>query len=1338
MMGGVSFEPWGGGTQSMKRAASVLLAAALTVASLSALRPAAAARADEVTISTNNLRDGWDSNETTGSLTPATLSGGSFGELFSTGVDGQVYAQPLALDAFHEVVVATENDFVYGIDATSGAIKWSSYLPALVNPSSPGTPWPATADHCGGLQPNIGVTSTPVYDPTATTSAPDGTVYLVSEEVPAGGPVNQPEWFMHAVDPATGAEIPGWPVQIKGSPSNDPTVPFQPLNQLQRPGLLLTGGQVYAAFGSNCDFTPYDGYVVAVNTASQAQTMWTDEAGLTSTQAGIWQSGAGLMSDSTGRVFFTSGNGISPPPGPGASPPSQLAESVVRLAMQTNGTLAAQDFFSPANAPHLDSIDADLGSGGPVGLPFGTATLTDLLVQIGKDGRAFVLDATNLGGREQGPGGTDAAVSINGPFAAGPWGHPAAYADTPVLNSGNVATANDYVYYVAKNGPLFYLKAGLNGSGAVTLSDFAQSSGTFGYTAGAPVVTSAGTGPGANSTAVVWVVNTSDQSGATGALEAFPAIPGSTCAGSAPASCPPLWTFPLTKVGKFTTPATDSGRVYIATRGAAGVNCPPGAATGDICGQVLGFGSPSAAPLGGTGVNFGNVGVGTSAPPAPVTVTASAAVTVTSQPTATGPGFSVAGPFMYTPKGGSPTTATFPQAMNPGDTLAAQNVTFSPSVPGAATGAVQFSTDAANFPVVNVPLTGNGTQPGFVASSSLALGSIAVHTKTQQSLIVSNDNTVTETLSVTAPSSPFGVTGPGTSSPVQVQPGTSVTLTVSYNPAVVRTDNGTLTLTDQTDSLSTPVALSGTGVTDVIPTLTPSPATISFGSVPLGQQAEQVITVTNSGNLPATITATTPPGIPFGAPDAVASGLPLSPGTSLSIPITYTPTSISSDSATYQLTWTDAAGSHPMTVPISGTAVAPTSGIAVPPPGGGWTFNGTAAMHGTTANLTPIAINKAGSAVYSDSVASNGLTATFKAKIFGGTGGDGMTLSLLDATKTTSSALGSGGRQLGFGGLHGVAICLVTAKGGSNYPSSNFIGIATGVSSGQLVFAATATNVPKLRIGTHLVGVTVSGGTITVTIDGRQVISKAVAVPHTVRLAFTGGTGMTLTDNHEVTAATITAGGGQLPQPGGGWSYNGSSVASGPDTMLTAALASRAGTVIFPTAVTSAGLAVTWNVQLGGGTGTGGDGMTLALLDPAKTSPTAVGGSGPLLGVGTSLPGVYVMLGTDHTESGWPTTAFVALSTGSSGAALVPQFVAEGIQGLRGGTHTLTVTVIKDPTLGFVVTVFMDGVRLLQDAEPTLTPTVLLGFTAATGNGQPGGTGGNDVQIVRDVAISAP
>jgi len=91
-------------------------------------------------------------------------------------------------------------------------------------------------------------------------------------------------------------------------PSNDPKLTFSGAMQLQRPGLLLVHGWVYAAFGGHCDHQPYACYVDGMNVATHARTMWSDEAGLTDNQAGIWQSGGGLLSDGTGRLFFTSGN----------------------------------------------------------------------------------------------------------------------------------------------------------------------------------------------------------------------------------------------------------------------------------------------------------------------------------------------------------------------------------------------------------------------------------------------------------------------------------------------------------------------------------------------------------------------------------------------------------------------------------------------------------------------------------------------------------------------------------------------------------------------------------------------------------------------------------------------------------------------------------------------------------------------------------------------------------------------------------------------------------------------------------------------------------------------
>src|SRR6516165_2260092 len=340
-------------------AALVLGALAVGVGALPRV-PAATARADEVTASQDPLRDGWDRNEP--GLSPAIVGGPSFGQLCSTAVNGQVYAQPVI--AGSTVIVATENDYVYGLNAVTGAVQWSDSL---------GPPMPSTAQaSCGDLTPDNGATSAPVYDPST------GTVYLVAT-VNDGPTVSQPHYYLYAMSAQTGTIK--WQVPIQGAPVNEPTRPFNPFTERQRAGLLLMNGSVYMSFGSYCDFSPYIGYVAGVNTSSHAVTLWTDEAGLTDTQAGIWLGGGGLMSDGSGRIFVASGNGVSPAPGPGGSPPSELGDSVIRLNVAAGGALLAADFFSPANAPTLDAADLDFGSGGPVGLPFGTASDPHLLVQ---------------------------------------------------------------------------------------------------------------------------------------------------------------------------------------------------------------------------------------------------------------------------------------------------------------------------------------------------------------------------------------------------------------------------------------------------------------------------------------------------------------------------------------------------------------------------------------------------------------------------------------------------------------------------------------------------------------------------------------------------------------------------------------------------------------------------------------------------------------------------------------------------------------------------------------------------------------------------------------------
>jgi hypothetical protein len=202
------------------------------------------------------------------------------------------------------------------------------------------------------------------------------------------------------------------------------------------------------------------------------------------------------------------------------------------------------------------------------------------------------------------------------------------------------------------------------------------------------------------------------------------------------------------------------------------------------------------------------------------------------------------------------------------------------------------------------------------------------------------------------------------------------------------------------------------------------------------------------------------------------------------------------------------------------SAVAISSGaVVLPPPGGGWSYNGAATMAGSDTVLTHAVAHQAGSVVYPAALPVNGLQVAFSLQIGGGTGGEGMTFALLSPA---AKAIGEGGSALGFGGLSGVAVVFDTHQV-PGYPSSNFVGIATGTAkAGVLRLAAAADQPTSLRSGTHNAVVPVNGGILTVYLDGVQVLQKRVSVPAKALLAFTGS-GSALTDMHVVRDAAISA-----------------------------------------------------------------------------------------------------------------------------------------------------------------------------------------------------------------------
>jgi hypothetical protein len=884
---------------------------------------ATSARADETTISQDPMRTSWDSGET--AMGPAAVSG--FTQLFARQVTGQVWAQPLVIGS--TVIVATEKDEVYGLDATTGAIKWTTHLGNFY-----------TITSCNDLSPDVGVTGGPVYDPGT------GDIYVMAQIKPGTNPL----YSLFGIDPSTGkiTESIGVPVH----PTNDSSLTFSGTNELARPGLLVDNGWVYAAFGSHCDHKPYVGYVAGFNVATQARTMWSDETGSANNQAGIWQGGAGLMSDGTGRIFFTSGNGVSPAPGSGTKPPGQLAESVVRLAPASSGNLSAKDFFSPNNAPALDSADTDWGAGGPMGLPLGTTTYPHVLSQVGKDGRIFLLNRDNLGGRNS--SNNNAALSVTSAFN-GEWGHPASFADTSTLNSGNAATANDYLYYIGKGDSMRILKFGVNGSDKPTLGQIGNTSVTFGYSSGSPAVTSNGTDP---ASAVVWAEYAANATGGQGALEAFPATPS---AAGWPAGCTtgctvsPIKSWPIGTASKFSNIATSGNMAYVGTRAGA-------TSSG---GTVYGFGAaPAAAAVApASQATFGQTPVNGTATKS-VTLTAASTVTVTgvtASTEATGspppPGSPTPDQFAVssgkvamssnigaparpgdsstaTPAASSaapeatagPTPTRFPVTLHKGDKLTVP-VTFTPATPGGATGTVSFATSAGPK---DVAVAGTGTQTGLYANQATVpfalvtdtgqfASNVPVGVQVPREFDITNGGTKPVTItSVSPPAAPYSLAS-GPAKGTVLQPGESTVAQVLFSPTAPGSFPATYSVGGSDGSTAT-VQLTGTGL-PATGLFNASPSVVNFGNVAVGKQANAVITLTNTGNEPATVVSTSTLAGPFTRTVQMAPQLPINASYNVRAPIAFTPRHKGTFTTSYTFTWSDVTGTHSVSVKVTGTGV---------------------------------------------------------------------------------------------------------------------------------------------------------------------------------------------------------------------------------------------------------------------------------------------------------------------------------------------------------------------------------------------------------------------------------
>jgi fibronectin type 3 domain-containing protein len=531
-----------------------------------------------ITYHNDNMSSGQNTGETV--LTPANVNSANFGKLFSTAVDGQVYAQPLYVPAVnittgtnqgvHNVAfVATEHDSLYAIDADAGTVLWHDTLLNAVHGGTV-TSVPNADVNSSDITPEIGVTATPVID------ASTGVLYVEAKTKEVASDGNHYVHQLYAVNISNGSFVNGSPVVIAdslgdtyvsgptvngtGSGSSGGVVRFDALRQMDRPGLTEANGNIYLAFASHGDNGPYHGWVLSYNPSTLALN------GVFNTtpngsNGGIWQSGGRVAVDASGNLYFETGNGTFDTTlnASGLPQSGDYGDAFVKIAVDpttsptnqnVNGWgLKAVDYFTPFDQANLNNGDLDLGSGAPMLLPdaVGSTAHPHLMVGSGKEGRIYLIDRDNMGHFD--PNTDHVVQETSNTTISGSFDTPAYFNNTIYYVGGsNIGNPNDV-------GKTFSIS-----NGQMSLTPTSQGPDSYAYPGSTPSISANG-----STNAVVWDVDTGSNQ-----LRAYNATGYNNelyTSGQAAGNRDAL----TGSVIKFSVPTVDNGKVYVGSSSALNV-----------------------------------------------------------------------------------------------------------------------------------------------------------------------------------------------------------------------------------------------------------------------------------------------------------------------------------------------------------------------------------------------------------------------------------------------------------------------------------------------------------------------------------------------------------------------------------------------------------------------------------------------------------------------------------------------------------------------------------------------------------------------------------------------
>src|SRR6266536_2658114 len=319
-----------------------------------------------VTQKNNNLsRDGLYIDA---AFTPANAANLTRDLNFDGTVVGNVHAQPLYIEAGPQgpmIIAVTASNNVYALDATDGSIIWQTN----VGP-------PVTSGLCGFPINPFGIIGTPVVD-------------LASRSLFFNAMIDGPtkKHFVFSLNVDTGAVNPGWPVDLDAT-VNYNCMPFTSNVENERGALALVDGIVYVPFSGHLgDCGLFHGWVVGIQVNNPSVKAWaTGWIG-----GGIWGH-SGVASDRT-NMFVITGNTFTNP-----GDEWRGGEAIIRLQAGPTFSRQPTDYWAPVNWQALDAGDTDLGGCSAILIDVPGATPSQLVLALGKDGNAYLVNRNNLGG----------------------------------------------------------------------------------------------------------------------------------------------------------------------------------------------------------------------------------------------------------------------------------------------------------------------------------------------------------------------------------------------------------------------------------------------------------------------------------------------------------------------------------------------------------------------------------------------------------------------------------------------------------------------------------------------------------------------------------------------------------------------------------------------------------------------------------------------------------------------------------------------------------------------------------------------------------------------------